>query len=97
MPSEPDVGAALPVLKKCLALREVVAAVSVVLSDLRFGVVARWLAVEFVHRTKGLQHEPIRLGSFLESYLFTRVSFNDGEYTKGSCQEMTPLFLVSHF
>jgi hypothetical protein len=53
--------------------------------------------VEFVHRTKGLQHEPIRLGSFLESYLFTRVSFNDGEYTKGSCQEMTPLFLVSHF
>ena len=57
MPSEPDVGAALPVLKKRLALRKVIAAVSVVLSDLRLDVVARWLAMEFVHGTKGLQDE----------------------------------------
>ena len=57
MPSEPDVGAVLTVVKKRLALRKAIAAVPVVLSDLRLDVVARWLAVEFVHGTKGLQHE----------------------------------------
>jgi hypothetical protein len=47
-----------PSKKKRLALRKVIAAVSVVLSDLRLDVVARWLAMEFVHGTKGLQDEP---------------------------------------
>ena len=57
VPSEPDVGVAFPILKKGLALRKVVAAVPVVLSDLHLGVVARWLAMKFVHGTKGLQDE----------------------------------------
>ena len=43
--------------EKRLALRKVIAAVSVVLSDLRLDVVACWLAMEFVHGTKVLQGE----------------------------------------
>jgi hypothetical protein len=57
VPSESDVGATFPVLKKRLALRKATAAAPAILGDLRLGVVARWLAMEFVHGTKGLQDE----------------------------------------